>query len=165
VNATAAAAERRAFLALLNRLRRDNGLLVLEPHPALTKAARRHGRDMAVNDYFSHTSQDGTTSRERMLRAGYPSAGWTGENIAWGYPTADDVFDAWYTSPGHRDNMLSPNYRAIGVAGPVEPAWDFSGDVRLVWVTDFGTIPPETVEAPLRVASRLPDEPPPVEEA
>ncbi|GCE75957.1 hypothetical protein CBZ_10130 [Cellulomonas biazotea] len=47
-----------------------------------------------------------------------------GENLAVGYPTAQATVDAWLASPGHRANLLSPNFTSIGVAcvdGPRGP--------------------------------------------
>ena len=47
----------------------------------------------------------------RSISAGYVN--WTtgGENIAAGYPTAEEVVAAWMSSPGHRANILNANYR------------------------------------------------------
>ncbi|AEE44946.1 CAP domain-containing protein [Cellulomonas fimi] len=39
-----------------------------------------------------------------------------GENLALGYPTAQATVDAWLASPGHRANLLSPDFTSIGVA-------------------------------------------------
>lgn len=39
-----------------------------------------------------------------------------GENLALGYPTAKATVDAWLASPGHRANLLSPDFTGIGVA-------------------------------------------------
>jgi len=38
-----------------------------------------------------------------------------GENIAAGQRTPEIVVDAWMNSPGHRANILSPNFSKIGV--------------------------------------------------
>src|SRR5262249_52419968 len=39
-----------------------------------------------------------------------------GENIAYGFGTAQGVMTAWMNSPGHRANILDPNYTEIGIA-------------------------------------------------
>lgn len=38
-----------------------------------------------------------------------------GENIAWGYRTAEEVVDGWMNSAGHRANILSSNFNRLGV--------------------------------------------------
>jgi hypothetical protein len=66
----------------------------LRMDPALRRAARLHSADMAENNYFSHTSQDGRSAWQRMGDAGYtgqPAA----ENIAAGNRTAAATFEQW----------------------------------------------------------------------
>lgn len=60
---------------------------------------------------FSHTRPDGTP---------FSTVGrvYGGENIACGLASmnyAENVVDAWMSSEGHRNNILSTNYRSIGV--------------------------------------------------
>ena len=38
-----------------------------------------------------------------------------GENIAAGQTTAESVMKSWMNSPGHKKNILSPNFTHIGV--------------------------------------------------
>ena len=38
-----------------------------------------------------------------------------GENVAYGYSSGQAVTDAWMASPGHRANILKPEYRVIGI--------------------------------------------------
>jgi uncharacterized protein YkwD len=38
-----------------------------------------------------------------------------GENLAKGYSDAKTVVDAWMKSPGHRANILNPDYKQFGV--------------------------------------------------
>lgn len=40
---------------------------------------------------------------------------YAGENIAAGQQTPQDVMNSWMNSPGHRSNILNPNYTTIGV--------------------------------------------------
>jgi hypothetical protein len=70
---------------------------------------------MATKNFFSHTGSDGTNAGQRANDAGYYWYTW-GENIAAGYPTAQAVMNAWMNSPGHRANVLNPNFRDIGIA-------------------------------------------------
>ena len=80
----------------------------------LEQAAFGHSADMATNDYFAHESQDGRTPAERVSAAGYA---WSaiGENIAAGYPDVAAVVDGWMKSPGHCANIMTADFREIGM--------------------------------------------------
>ncbi|MFV8751226.1 CAP domain-containing protein [Nannocystaceae bacterium ST9] len=82
--------------------------------PALRCAARFHSRDMALNDYFDHTSLSGTSFVDRSNSAQYDASP-VGENIAAGQPTPADVVGAWMESPGHCMNIMNPDANEIGV--------------------------------------------------
>ena len=41
---------------------------------------------------------------------------YAGENLAKGFRTAEGVHEAWMASPTHKENIMSPNYKDIGVA-------------------------------------------------
>lgn len=113
-----------AVVSLTNAERAKAGCGALRVDQRLVTAAKRHSADMAANNYFSHTSQNGDSPWDRMAAAGYPDAG--AENIAKGYPTAAAVVKGWMNSPGHRANILNCGLRAIGVgmaSGPGGPYW------------------------------------------
>lgn len=116
--------------ALTNAERSAAGCGDVETDERLRTAARGHSEDMAVNDYFDHTSQDGRSPFDRMRDAGYPDP--AGENIAYGYRTPADVMDGWMNSDGHRDNLLNCSHRAIGVG----LVYDAGG--RPYWTQVFG---------------------------
>ncbi len=80
----------------------------------LTQAAQGHATDMAVNDYFSHTSRDGSTLKERVTRAGYELS-LVAENIAAGQPSVQSVMAGWTASDGRAP--LSGAQRRPGGAG------------------------------------------------
>jgi uncharacterized protein YkwD len=98
----------------LNAIRSAQGLTPLAMDATLCRIARQHALDMAEKNYFNHDSQDGETPFDRMNRAGY-RFGYAGENMA---RDQDPVSAgrALYASPGHRDNMLGPHYRRVGIA-------------------------------------------------
>jgi uncharacterized protein YkwD len=98
---------------LTNAERSDAGCDALRPDSRLAEAADGHSADMAVRDYFSHTSPEGLTFVDRVRDAGYPSPG--GENIAWGQRTPAEVVKDWMNSSGHRRNILNCDFNAIGV--------------------------------------------------
>jgi uncharacterized protein YkwD len=100
---------------LVNRERAKAGCGAVHTDERLRSAARGHSRDMATNDYFSHTAPNGSTFVDRAAAAGYPPDQAGGENIAMGYRTPADVMDGWMNSQGHRANILNCDFKAIGV--------------------------------------------------
>jgi uncharacterized protein YkwD len=100
----------------INEVRKEHGLLPLQPDPALRRVARAHSADMGERDYFGHVDPDGVGPFERIEEAGinYTAAA---ENVAWNnYPkTMKRVVKGWMNSPTHRKNILSPKYTHTGV--------------------------------------------------
>lgn len=82
---------------------------------ALQVAATGHARDMARRGYFEHRAHDGSEPRDRVRRAGYRSR-LTGENIAFGPESAEEVVAGWLASAGHCANLMDPRFRDMGVA-------------------------------------------------
>ena len=64
---------------------------------------------------FSHTRPDGTKYKTAITDAGI-SSGYTGENVATGYTTADQAMAGWLKSEGHRANILNEHFTKIGIA-------------------------------------------------
>ena len=110
-----------AQLCLLNGERADAGLPPLKLDAKLSAAARAYAADLVAGQYFSHTGRDGSTIRTRLDAAGYlpRSGGWAiGENLAWGtgaLATPGSIMQAWMNSPGHKQNILNPEYREVGI--------------------------------------------------
>ena len=94
-------------------------------NPLLIDAARGHSEWMLATDTFSHTGAGGSSATQRMAAAGYHFTGsWAaGENIAIRYgsgvaltaDTALALHDQLFNSPGHRMNMLNPDWREAGI--------------------------------------------------
>lgn len=88
--------------------------------PALAKsdklrcAARRHSKDMGVNDITSHTGSNGDSPWDRIHAAGY-SYSTAAENIAWGYSTPQAVVNGWMNSSAHCNNIMSAKVTQIGI--------------------------------------------------
>jgi uncharacterized protein YkwD len=70
---------------------------------------------MATTGNLSHTGTDGTTFSQRIEAAGYPGDP-TGENLVWGFDTAEGAMNWWMNSPTHRDSILSPTSNQIGIS-------------------------------------------------
>jgi uncharacterized protein YkwD len=99
---------------LLNAERAKSGLSALKCDAAAVKAARGYSQQMCDQGFFDHIGPDGSTPASRLKAAGAVFSA-AGENIAWGYPTAQDVHDGWMGSSGHRANMLSTSWDRVGV--------------------------------------------------
>lgn len=102
-------------------------------HPALMCAARIHSKDMADNNYFSHTNQQGNGPGWRMSQAGYGGGGW-GENIGAGYGTPQDAVNGWLGSDGHCANMLNSGFSKIGIGYAYGQASQYGN----YWTQKFG---------------------------
>lgn len=102
----------RELLDLTNRTRARFGLPFLKASRQLTKAARGHAANMARQQILNHTL-DGKTFDQRIDATGYKSSS-AGENI-WSAPTASQAIASWMGSPGHQRNMLSAEFKEIGV--------------------------------------------------
>lgn len=135
------AAIRARVVALVNEARRRghqcgserfNAAPALRVSRQLNEAASEHARDMAHNTYFEHRGSDGSEPRDRVRRAGYRSR-LTGENIALGPESAEEVVTGWLDSPGHCANIMDPRFQDIGIALA-------SGKKRgqIYWVQNFG---------------------------
>lgn len=100
----------------------------------LTQAADAHSRDMAANDFFSHTGSGGSTLASRVSAAGYE---WRslGENIAAGQTGIAQVVDGWIASEGHCANLLNPSFREVGLSCVSGTA---STSYRSYWTMDLG---------------------------
>lgn len=121
-------AERReSVLDHTNAARAAAGCGPLVMSKRLKSSAQAHANDMARNDYFAHTSPNGTTWPDRIRAVGYSKPG--AENIALGLKTPKAVVRAWMNSPAHRQNILTCNLKKLGVG--------YSKDGR-IWVQDFG---------------------------
>jgi uncharacterized protein YkwD len=101
------------MLELVNAERRAAGLRPVKPDPDMTQVARAHSRDMLARGYFAHVSPDGKDLHDRMRAAGegYLTAG---ENLALA-PTLGSAHKGLMLSPGHRANILRPQFGRLGV--------------------------------------------------
>ena len=77
---------------------------------------------MINQGYFEHTSPAGLTFIDRIEATGYMrgARSWVvGENLVWGtgpLSTPQALVTAWMNSPPHRENLLRPTFREIGIA-------------------------------------------------
>jgi uncharacterized protein YkwD len=154
-------------VTLVNQHRASMSLGQLAVSPTLTDSANWKSLHMAYYGYMQHDDPAPPVARtpaDRLAACGYPigSVGW-GENIAYGYSTPAAVMTAWLNSPGHRANIETPGFRAIGV-GVARAA-----NGTLYWTQNFGTVvdsastPPPTPPPPepTQPSAPPPSSPPP----
>ncbi|MFG2143354.1 CAP domain-containing protein [Streptomyces sp. NPDC048696] len=120
-------------VALTNGHRATAGLRPLADDTRLASAAQAYSTDMAERGFYSHTSPEGLEPWDRARAAGAAHRG-IGENIACGQRTAAEVVEGWMNSPGHRANILKPDFTHIGVG--------FAGGGRAgtYWTQLFGLV-------------------------
>jgi uncharacterized protein YkwD len=132
-------------LQQLNAIRVQHGLVPLKLSPSLTASSEQHSREMAADGYFQHASHDGTSFWKRIGLT-YSETGfryWSvGENLLWSSPEVDPAgaVKLWMNSPEHRANILTAEWRQIGVAAVhVDSAPGvFNGQPVTIITTDFG---------------------------
>ncbi|MEM9551250.1 MAG: CAP domain-containing protein [Pseudomonadota bacterium] len=115
----------RLMLDLINDERTSRGLDPLQLELRLNESSEDHTEWMFRTGTFSHTGSGGSSAGDRMRDSGFEFSGsWTwGENIAWqsergASGEADDVaqlHQGLMNSPGHRANILNPNFEVIGI--------------------------------------------------
>jgi uncharacterized protein YkwD len=101
------------MLDLVNQERQAAGLNPLAPDPELTEVARRHSADMFARGYFAHDTPEGLTPFDRMQQGGVRFIT-AGENLALA-PTIPVAHTGLMNSPGHRANILRPQFGRVGI--------------------------------------------------
>jgi uncharacterized protein YkwD/uncharacterized membrane protein required for colicin V production len=101
------------MLVLVNEEREKAGLRALQSDDGLKVVARAHSQEMFESGYFAHISPNTGTPFDRMRKAGirYLAAG---ENLAYA-PTVQVAHEGLMNSPGHRANILRPEFNKIGI--------------------------------------------------
>jgi len=99
-------------------------------------AAANKVKDMFSGQYFEHMSPAGKNASYFVGETGYKYI-IIGENLALGnYENDAGLVKAWMDSPGHRENILKPGYKEIGVAVGFGT---FKGEKTWLAVQEFGT--------------------------
>lgn len=101
------------MLELINRERTANGFAPLEADPEIAEVARKHSADMFSRGYFSHNTPEGKDPFDR-IRADGVKFRTAGENLAFA-PTLQIAHTGLMNSPGHRANILRPQFGRVGI--------------------------------------------------
>jgi uncharacterized protein YkwD len=144
-HARALSALEAGVLGDINAFREQHGLRPLRISAALSAAARQHSTEMGLRGYFAHSSADGSSFDRRIARY-YPmgnSRYWSvGENLLWSSPNIDagGALQMWENSPPHRENLLTPRWREIGISAVhvASAPGTYGGRPVTIVTTDFG---------------------------
>lgn len=121
-----------SVLRIINGYRAENGIKPLILSDKLTEIACARAEEIAWSGEHSHRRPNGRTCFTILKDAGIDS-GYAGENIGWGYDTAQDVCAAWKNSETHLKNILDPDFYEIGIGVAADP----DPDGKLCWTQIF----------------------------
>jgi cysteine-rich secretory family protein len=103
----------REFVQLMNQERARAGRSSLKVEDRLTQAARAHSQSMAQAKQLSHQLA-GEPKLSKRLAATNLRFNDDAENVAYDY-SVQAAHDGLMKSPGHRANILNPQYNTVGV--------------------------------------------------
>jgi len=101
------------MFAKVNLERKKLAIPELVWEPTIVPVARSHAKDMWERKYFAHVSPDGKDVGDRLNDAKVPY-GFAGENLALA-PTTVTAHNGLMNSKGHRENILDPKFKKIGI--------------------------------------------------
>ncbi|MBU1032108.1 CAP domain-containing protein [Patescibacteria group bacterium] len=107
--------DQKKLIELTNSERQKMGLPPVSENEALDRAAVLKAQNMLAENYWAHFAPSGKTPWDFILGSGYKFT-YAGENLAKNFYNSDDVVSAWMNSKTHKDNLLNPKYKDIGIA-------------------------------------------------
>ena len=105
----------REVLALTNEQRKLHNLPPLQINEQLNLAASSKAANMLRDQYWSHISPRGTLPWKFIQDNGYLYSV-AGENLARDFSDTPHMISAWMSSPTHKENIVNPKYKDIGIA-------------------------------------------------
>ncbi len=123
--------EERSLVQTVNLYREAFGLRKLLIQKEITQAARRHSRMMKESGQLTHLSEEASKKPllKRLRDVGF-RARKAGENVAKGNHSPMAILKGWIQSPAHHRNLLTDDYRYLGVAKE-----------GMFWTLDMATVP------------------------
>jgi len=111
---------RSTVISKTNAYRTESGLVNLVEDQNLSIMATIRAIEIAYANKFSHTRPNGSSWTTLFTEYGYKQGvvnGWMnkGENLAYGYNDDAAAVLGWRNSPEHYQNMVTPEFRKIGV--------------------------------------------------
>lgn len=120
---------------LINEERVKAGLKPLLHSDKLVQSACGKLDDMVSKKYYAHIAPDGTQPWYFFREAKYDYKV-AGENLAYGFNSAEDMVKGWMNSPSHKKNILG-DFSEQGIC--VKNVNFQSSDVAFPTVNHFGT--------------------------
>jgi uncharacterized protein YkwD len=132
-------------LVAINTFRVAHHLAPLRESPRLARSARQHSMEMGADGYFAHPSRNGTAFWRRIAHY-FPSRHYSywsvGENLLWSSPevSAATAMKMWIASPEHLRNLLTPEWRRVGISAVhvLHAPGVYDGLPVTIVTTDFG---------------------------
>lgn len=115
-------AEAKKMLSLVNAYRKEHGLGEVKWDESLAQATKTRAAEASI--CWSHTRPNGSKwyTVSNLVK---------GENLAKGYSTAEETFNAWLASDSHRENILWGDFETMYVAY-------FEAENGWFWAQEFG---------------------------
>jgi hypothetical protein len=141
-----------ALIDFVNQDREALGLNTLSENKKLDQAALLKAQNMVQNQYFSHISPTGVTPWYWFSEVNY-DYNYAGENLAIGFLDSKEVYIAWLNSSSHKENLLNPKYKEIGIA----VLEGFGSNDTIVVVQLFGTqkVQPIKINNPVNIGGNV----------
>ncbi len=118
-----------AALGMINAYRSNNGLGSVALDDRLNALAQGYGRDLATAAGKGAPIKPDGKLEARLATAGYQSSE-VKESVSAGYYTLAEAFSGWRDSEPHRDTMLFPPARHLGIAAVYFPGTKY----KVYWV-------------------------------
>ncbi|MDC7221274.1 MAG: CAP domain-containing protein [Spirochaetales bacterium] len=117
----------------INNTRSEEGLNPLVFEDSLTQSAEKYIVELSAKRFLSHRDEEGGGPLDRYKASG-GSALAVGEILGTCEVKApkEELFEAWWNSPSHREQILDPRWNCMGIA-----LWE-NGEV-LIGVVEFSS--------------------------
>ncbi len=122
------------LLKTINSTRSQYGLSKLQLNPQLQQVAQDRAEVITKEQRFSHTTIDNRTLQDFLIAADYNYQR-GGENLGLDFILSEDLMTAWLQSPGHKSNILTPEYTDTGI---VVQDIEYHGQTTTLVVHIFG---------------------------
>lgn len=119
-------------LEIINGYRAEKGVAPLKLNEKLMEISGARAEEIAWSGIHSHTRPD-LRRWTTILKEGGITSGTAGENIGWGFDSAEAVCEAWKNSESHYENLMNPEYTETGIGVAADP----DSTKKLCWAQHF----------------------------
>lgn len=125
------------LLESTNSMRNLNSIAPLKPNNSLDAAAQAKANDMALRNYWSHTTPEGNQPWIFVNDQSYDYQK-LGENLAAGFIDSQSAIKGWMASASHRENLLDPVFSEVGFGFANSPDYKAGGGPMTIVVAFYG---------------------------